>query len=306
MIKRIVNISIPSHLSLKDEQLLIAIKEKDGNLIKNEALPIEDLGMVLVDHPQVTLSTPVLNALAVNNTGVVICDNRHMPNAMFLPFAGNTLATEILRKQTKMSLPLRKNLWAQTVSAKIRNQALLLQSKGIEASNMRKWADSVRSGDPTNLEGRAAAYYWRKIFPEITDFVRDPEGLPPNNLLNYGYAVLRAIVARGIVGSGLQPSLGLFHSNKYNTFCLADDLMEPFRPFVDKVILGIVQEGFSPYELTKDVKQRLLSITSIDIVIEDKKSPLMVGLQRTTASLVNCVRGESKKIVYPVFTNEDK
>lgn len=305
MIKRIINIALPSYLSLKNEQLSIAIKDKEGNLVQNESLPVEDLGMVLIDHPQVSLSVPVLNAFSENDTGVVICDNRHMPNAMFLPFAGNTLATDVLRKQIKMSLPLRKNLWAQTVSAKIHNQALFLQTKGIEATNMCKWVVSVRSGDPSNLEGRAAAYYWGKVFPDISDFSRDPEGLPPNNLLNYGYAVLRAIVARGIVGSGLHPSLGLFHSNKYNAFCLADDLMEPYRPYVDNIVWKIVNDGLSVYELSKEIKQRLLSISSIDVVIEGKRSPLMVGLQRTTASLVHCIKGEVKKIIYPVFSDED-
>jgi CRISPR-associated protein Cas1 len=161
------------------------------------------------------------------------------------------------------------------------------------------WAKKVRSGDPDNFEGRAAAYYWKNFFPIIPDFIRDRFGEPPNNLLNYGYAILRAIVARGLVGSGLLPTLGIHHSNKYNAYCLADDVMEPYRPFVDKLVLEIVSNGEDFYELTTSIKKQLLSIPVIDIMIGGEKSPLMVGVQTTTASVAKCFEGKARKIIYP-------
>ncbi|MGL5891072.1 MAG: type II CRISPR-associated endonuclease Cas1, partial [Bacteroidia bacterium] len=194
---------------------------------------------------------------------------------------------------------LRKNLWQQTVSAKIANQARLLDKLGKPADNMKHWSSSVLSGDQQNHEARAAAWYWKTIFPPEFNFLRERNGLPPNNLLNYGYAVLRAVVARGLVSSGLLPTLGIHHRNKYNAYCLADDIMEPYRPFVDEVVVKLIQSGIDYHELTTSIKQELLGIPVIDISIDGDSSPLMVGLQRTTASLARCFLGETRKIAYP-------
>jgi len=161
------------------------------------------------------------------------------------------------------------------------------------------WAKKVRSGDPDNYEGRAAAYYWKNLFPEILEFTRDRYGDPPNQLLNYRYAILRAIVARNLVGSGLLPTLGIHHHNKYNSYCLADDIMEPYRPFVDEIVCTIVENGEDFYEISKSIKQQLLEIPTVDVFIENKRSPLMIGVQRTTASLAKCYAGEQRKILYP-------
>lgn len=165
---------------------------------------------------------------------------------------------------------------------------------------MRVWADEVRSGDADNVEARAAAYYWRNLFPRIEGFTRDRDGIPPNNLLNYGYAILRAIVARSLVISGLLPTLGIHHHNRYNAYCLADDIMEPYRPYVDELVVGLLNTSDSlDYSLSKEIKASLLSIPTIEVTLEEKRSPLMVAVGQTTASLFKCFNGEVRKIVYP-------
>jgi CRISPR-associated protein Cas1 len=209
--------------------------------------------------------------------------------------------TEKLQAQLEASQPLMKNLWQQTVIAKIENQSALLRKEGIETKKMDFYLTGVKSGDPANVEGRAAAYYWDNLFGNQV-FLRDRFGEAPNSLLNYGYAVLRAIVARSLIASGLFPSLGIHHRNKYNPYCLADDIMEPFRPYVDELVLEIARDNPDMEELTPDLKKRLLQIPTIDIVIEDKSSPLMVGVQRTTASLASCFEGVTRKILYPVMS----
>jgi CRISPR-associated protein Cas1 len=220
-----------------------------------------------------------------------------------LPLEGNTLQSERFANQINASAPLKKQLWQQTVQAKIANQASVLKQQGTDIEPMLYFERSVRSGDPDNYEGRAAAYYWKNIFNGIVDdnFVRGRFEDDPNNLLNYGYAVLRAVVARSLVGSGLLPTLGIHHRNKYNAFCLADDIMEPYRPFVDTVVLDIVKDFDDLSELTPKLKSRLLVIPAMDVVIDGKTSPLMIATQRTTASLVECFEGVSRKVLYPTL-----
>lgn len=164
---------------------------------------------------------------------------------------------------------------------------------------MRAWMNDVRSGDPENLEARTAAYYWKNLFPKYPDFVRDREGTPPNNLLNYGYAILRAVIARALVGSGLLPTLGIHHHNRYNAYCLADDIMEPYRPYVDELVLKMMEKYSDISELTKQLKIELLGIPMIDVVVSGKRSPLMIAAQQTTASLAKCFAGECRRISYP-------
>lgn len=266
--------------------------------------PIEDIGIVVLDNRQITVTHGLLEALLENNCAVITCDSRSMPVGMMLPLCGNTVQSERFRDQIDASLPLKKQLWQQTVKAKIRNQAAVLTaSTGRDAKNMKRWEDDVRSGDTDNLEGRAAAYYWKNIFsgfPEIAGFTRGRDGLPPNNLLNYGYAILRAVVARALVTSGMLPTLGIHHHNRYNAYCLADDIMEPYRPYVDELVFALIAEsdGFVP-ELTRDIKARLLSIPTIEVVVGGRRSPLMVAVTQTTASLCKCFSGELRRISYP-------
>ena len=223
-----------------------------------------------------------------------------MPIGLFLPLSGNTLQNERFRDQINASIPLKKQLWQQTIRQKILNQAKVLKMQtGCVAKNMLAWANDVRSGDAENLEARAAAYYWKNVFPGITDFVRGREEDPPNNLLNYGFAILRACVARGLVGSGLLPTLGIHHHNKYNAYCLADDIMEPYRPYVDKMVIDMMQKYDDITDLNLDMKADLLQIPTLDVKIEGKKSPLMIGVGTTTASLYKCFKGEIRKILYP-------
>lgn len=164
---------------------------------------------------------------------------------------------------------------------------------------MRVWANDVRSGDPENLEARAAVYYWRNIFADYPDFVRDREGIPPNNLLNYGYAILRAVIARSLVGSGLLPTLGIHHHNRYNAYCLADDIMEPYRPYVDQLVIDIINHNDDVSVITKELKMQLLGIPMLDVVVNSKRSPLMIATQQTTASLAKCFAGEARHISFP-------
>lgn len=308
MIKKTIYFGNPAYLSLKNSQLVIKLPEIEQNndlptAFKQDStktIPIEDIGVVVLDNRQITLTHGLMEKLLDNNCALITCDSKRMPTGMLLPLEGNTTQTERFRCQIEASQPLKKQLWQQTIQAKINNQAHLLHdSTGVIVKNMHKWANDVKSGDSDNLEARAAVYYWANIFPKVAGFTRHKEGIPPNNLLNYGYAILRAIVARALVGSGLLPSLGIHHSNKYNAYCLADDIMEPYRPFVDRLVIQIMQEAPHTNELTKPIKQQLLSIPIIDVKIEDQRRPLMIAIAHTTSSLVQCYTGEARKIRYP-------
>ena len=300
MIKRTLYFGNPAYLKAKDEQLIIEYPDDT----ESKSVPIEDIGVVVLDSPQITITHVVLNKLLANNAAVITTDERHMPAGLLYPLEANTLQSERFAVQLSASVPLKKQLWQQTVQAKIQNQAALLKSIGVDVEPMLYWSRSVRSGDPDNYEGRAAAFYWKNIFDGHTNdiFTRGRYDDEPNNLLNYGYAVLRAVIARNLVASGLLPTLGIHHHNRYNAYCLADDIMEPYRPFVDRVVLEIVKEGIDYSELTKEIKAKLLVIPAIDIVIDDRSSPLMVGAQRTAASLYECFEGTSRKILYPALT----
>ena len=308
MIKKTLYFGNPIYLSLRNGQMLLRLPEVEksdvfpGDFKRQAArsFPIEDLGVVILDHQQITITQGLLDALIENNCAIITCNKQRMPVGMMLPLSGNTIQSERFRKQLDASQPLKKQLWQQTMQYKIRNQATMLQSvMGKPAKNMLAWADSVRSGDPDNLEARAAVYYWRNLFPTIPNFVRSREGTAPNALLNYGYAILRAVVARALVSSGLLPTLGIHHHNKYNAYCLADDIMEPYRPYVDRCVVEIVASGTDGAEISKDSKAKLLSIPTLDVEICGQKSPLMVAVSHTTASLYKCFSGEVRKIVYP-------
>jgi CRISPR-associated protein Cas1 len=311
MIKRTLYFGNPAYLSLKKEQLVVQLPE----VLKNEDLPekmkqesvvtipIEDIGVVILDHKQITVTQGLMEKLLENNCALITCDSNRMPVGLMLPLAGNTIQTERFSDQINASVPLKKQLWQQTVQAKIENQAYVLDKMaGGVIKNMNAWAADVKSGDPDNYEARAAVYYWANLFPNIRGFSRNRDGVPPNNLLNYGYAVLRAVVARSLVASGLLPTLGIHHRNKYNAYCLADDVMEPYRPFVDRLVFEIVAENENIDEITQPMKTRLLGIPVLDVMINGQRSPLMVAVGQTTASLYHCFSGEIRKIKYPSFT----
>lgn len=308
MIKKTLCFSNPAYLSLRDRQLVIKLPEVEKAInypekLKQEAeltRPIEDIGIIVLDNRQITLTTGLMDALLENNSAVITCDARSMPVGMMLPLSGNTTQSERFRHQINSSLPLRKQLWQQTIQYKIRNQlAVLKQYTNAETKCMQKWANEVKSGDTENMEARAAAYYWKGLFGHIDGFVRDREGVAPNNLLNYGYAILRAVVARSLVASGLLPTLGIHHHNRYNAYCLADDIMEPYRPYIDMLVYDITVQYGIDIELSKDIKAELLSIPTLDVIIDGKRSPLMIGVSQTTASLYKCFKGEIRKIIYP-------
>ena len=308
MIKKTLYFGNPIYLSLRDAQLVLHLPEVQSNpdlspSFKKEAertIPIEDIGVLILDNKRITITSGVLEALLENNAAVITCDSRSMPVGLMLPLNGNTTQSERFKDQLEASLPLKKQLWQQTVKQKILNQHAILANHTLCITDcMKIWASDVRSGDPENLEARAAAYYWKNVFPQFPDFTRNRDGLYPNNLLNYGYAILRAVVARSLVGSGLLPTLGIHHHNRYNAYCLADDVMEPYRPYVDEIVLNILKVLPNCRELTKEVKKELLSIPVLDVFIEGKRRPLMIATQQTTASLYKCFSGESRKISYP-------
>ncbi len=303
MIKRTLYFGNPAYLSLKLNQLIVRLpQEEGGNKSEKEltrTVPIEDIGVIILDHKQITITQALLAELLDNNCAVITCDSRQLPTGLFLPLAGNSVQNERFRLQQDASLPLKKQLWQQTIEAKIRNQAaMLFYATKVEHKNMLKWAGSVRSGDIENMEARAAVYYWKTVFPSDPYFVRDHQGGGVNALLNYGYAILRAIVARALVASGLLPTLGIHHHNRYNAYCLADDIMEPYRPYVDKVVSDIINED-PDTGISTATKIKLLNIPVMEVVIGGKRSPLMVAVSHTTSSLVKCFRGESRKLIYP-------
>ena len=297
MIKRSLFFSNPAYLSLKNKQLSVTYPDSDQPL----TVPVEDIGVVVLENRQITFTNGLMTALLENNAAIITCDSSHMPNGLMLPLDGGNTQTERFRYQIEATLPLKKQLWQQTVQAKIYNQAKLLDYFGIAHENMLFWMKSVKSGDTENHEARAAVYYWSKLFPEVEDFTRERFGDFPNHLLNYGYAILRAIVARSLVASGLLPTLGIFHKNKYNAYCLADDIMEPYRPFVDMLVCEWMEQNPDTEELTKEAKAHLMKIAQTDVKFENLTSPLLVGIQRTTASLARCFEGSQRKINYPVL-----
>lgn len=309
MIKRTLYFGNPAYLSLSQGQLLVRLPEVEKNdslpsVFKKEGIatiPIEDVGIMVLDHKQITITQALLEELLKFNAVVITCNSNHHPVGLLLPLEGNAIQSERFRAQIEASEPLKKQLWAQTVSRKIKNQHALLTRAGDSHNYLIPLYQNIKSGDTDNAEAAAASYYWSRIFSFLPNFRRHREGLPPNNLLNYGYAILRATMARSIVAAGLLPTLGIFHRNRYNAYCLADDLMEPYRPFVDQIVLHHISNNGVPEALNKDVKSLFLKIPVIDVMLDGEKSPLMVATQRTAVSLVKCFNGEQRKLLYPTL-----
>ena len=297
MIKRTLYFGNPCYLKKKDMQMSIDFPEKENK--PATSVPIEDIGILILDSPHITLSNALIAELNQNNVAMLSCDAQHLPYGLMLPMFSHHAFTEKMYQQLESSQPLKKNLWQQTIISKISNQAAFLRQHGIDDRKMQYYLGLVRSGDPQNVEGRAAAYYWEQLFMSHKNFTRSRDGEMPNPMLNYGYAILLAIVARALVASGMLPAVGIHHRNKYNPWCLASDIMEPYRPFVDRLVIQVASEFADCEELTPDIKRKLLQIPVIDIVIDGSNSPLMVGVQRTTASLSACFEGSARRIIYP-------
>lgn len=305
MIKRIIYLGSNCYIHTHKEQMIVEFTEKDK---QQSSVPIEDIGVVILDAPQMTISRALMAKFLANNAAVVICDEKHMPKGLLLNLSQNTTQQEHFRNQINASESLKKNLWQQTVKQKIKNQALVLKSLGQSAEELIYLAENVKSGDTENKEGRAAAYFWKNIFQDIIEkFHRHRFGNEPNNLLNYGYAVLRATIAREIVGAGLLPTLGIHHRNKYNSYALADDLMEPYRQYVDWIVRDIVEKYYDMqwidegFNLNPQIKKELLKILYVDVDIEDKTHPLMIAARHTATSVKECFAKKKRKISYPTF-----
>ncbi len=295
MIKRTLYFGNPAYLKTANEQLVIEMH--DSGEIKSA--PIEDIGLLLLDHQQITITQALMAKLLAANVALITCDQSHHPAGLFLNLDGHTLQSQKFKAQVEASIPLKKQLWQQTVCAKIQNQATLLQAQREDHKLLLTYVKEVKSGDADNHEARAAAYYWKRVFPDFLKFRRERYGPPPNNLLNYGYSILRALVARSLTASGLLPTLGIHHRNQYNAYCLADDIMEPYRPFVDKVVCQLIRSHGRFLEMSPSMKKALLEIPAMDVQLAGQKSPLMNAVQRTTASLARCFEGTARKILYP-------
>ncbi|OCK49529.1 subtype II CRISPR-associated endonuclease Cas1 [Chryseobacterium sp. CBo1] len=294
MITRSIYIGNPAYLKLKDEQM--CIMEPSSNEMKGK-VPVEDLGLLMLDHFQITISHQLIQKMMGNNVVVVSCDNHHLPHGMMLPLYGHTEHSDRVKDQLEASEPLKKQLWKQTIECKIENQKEVLRRLGNYYEPMIDYQNNVKSGDITNMEGIAAQHYWKYLIS--LDFLRQRFGDSPNQFFNFGYSVLRSIVARAIVETGLLPVLGIFHKNKYNPYCLADDLMEPYRPFVDLLVMDWLTKNPNIEELTKEFKSHILQIATKDVLIESKTRPLLVAVKTTATSLYKCYTGEKRLISYP-------
>ncbi|MCE7996307.1 MAG: type II CRISPR-associated endonuclease Cas1 [Roseivirga sp.] len=298
MIKRTLYFANPAYLSSKKQQLVVRYPGNE----EERTVPIEDIGLLVLESHQVTISHRLISLLLGNNAAIITCDEQHLPQGMMLNLNASHTQQEHFRVQVEASQALKDRLWKQTIQSKIRNQAALLNQNGVEVENMNRWADKVQNGDPDNFEARAAAYHWKCLFTDlIQNFKRGQFEGEPNNLLNYGYAILRATVARSLLASGLLPTFGYHHRNKYNAYCLADDVMEPYRPYVDELVLELVRSTDDYQTLTPALKQKLLQIPVLDVMINGKQSPLMLAVQQTTASLYQCYAREQKEIKFPKF-----
>lgn len=294
LIKRTIEISRePAHLTVALNQFLI---KRDGVVVGQ--VPCEDIGVVVVDHPQTTYSHAALAALAESDAALVICGRNHLPAALLLPLSDHSQVVWRINDQLAVSQPIRKRLWKQIIQGKIRAQAANLEPGCPARSKLLDYARQVRSGDPSNLEAQAARAYWVNYLPEEALFRRDSDAEGLNALLNYGYAIVRAALARAIVAAGMLPALGLHHSNRSNSFCLADDLIEPLRPLVDDRARELYRQGARGVD--PEAKAGLLRLLAEDVAFAGETGPLLVNLHRYVISLWKCYRGEEKRLEIPM------
>lgn len=294
MLKRTIFISNPFHIETRYNQLRLKSKETQNEII----VPIEDIGYLIIENQRVTISIPTIQKLSENNVAVVFCNDKHSPSSMLLNLNGHHIQQERFRKQLEASKPLQKQLWQQTIKAKINNQAALLKVQTKKYESLLTFSKNVQSGDSTNREALASKFYWQNLF-EVPKFKRERFGIPPNQQLNYGYTILRAATARALIGVGLLPTLGIHHHNRYNDFCLADDIMEPYRPYVDQIVLQMINDYGLNEELCREEKQELLQVLTVDVKVDEQIKPLMIALNQTASSLRKCFEGVSRKLIYP-------
>lgn len=294
MIKQTLFFSTPVRLSLKNYQIVISWKDCDDKITR----PIEDIGCVVLENQMISITLPLLNELVKNNVAVILCDNKMMPTSMLQNLDANTTQAESLKFQLAVTDPMKKQVWKQIIESKIKNQAAVLALAGKNKDILKPYYNNVKSGDSDNREGLAAKIYWNSLLGN--SFKREREGCSPNSLLNYGYSILRAAVARALLGSGLLPNLGIFHKSRYNAFPLADDVMEPYRPFVDEIVYRLYENRIT--ELNKESKSEIMRVLNCDVNIGKVKRPLQIALTMTTASLVKYYTGEIKKLSLPLIT----
>ncbi|MCS6820532.1 MAG: type II CRISPR-associated endonuclease Cas1 [Microscillaceae bacterium] len=295
MLKRTLLFVNPVRIRTKNEQLIIQLENE------TQPIPIEDVGYIVLDNAEIYISPPAIEKCLQYNVAIVYCDSKHLPCGMLLNLEANTLQQERFEAQIQTSEPLKKQLWKQIVEAKILNQALLLEKIGQKAEVLFQKSKQVQSGDTTQQEAQAARIYWANLFPKEIAFYRARTGNPPNHLLNYGYAIIRAAMARALAGAGLLATLGLHHHNRYNAFCLADDMMEPYRPWVDRAVCELVGSGEDYQAINKTHKIRLLNVLAEDSELKNETIPLMNAMQTSAVSLVKCFMGKSRKLVFPTI-----
>jgi CRISP-associated protein Cas1 len=302
VLKRTILIQNPCKLNCQNEQLLISYKGViNFEQIPDKTVPMEDIGILLLEHKQISISHHVLARCMHYNIALICCNDSYHPTGMLLNLDGNTIQSERFKYQIAATEPLKKQLWQQIIISKINNQAAVFKILGHNTATLLHYAQSVKSGDTSNTEGAAAAHYWQNIFAKEWQFYRRRDGNPPNNLLNYGYSIIRAASARAIVAAGLMPTLGIFHRNRYNAYCLADDIMEPYRPYVDKCVSEILYNTSHISELNIELKTKLLKVLEYDVLINGNISPLLNAIQRTANSLSQCFEGTSRKLHLPIL-----
>jgi len=294
MTDRILEISDePARLSARGGLLVVARPGRD-----EVSLPFADLAVLVVSHPQVSYTQAVLAELVASGGAFVACDKRHLPVGMLLPLDAHYVQVERFAVQAQAPLPLRKRLWREIVRAKVRAQGSVLAALHGDDRGLCALAGKVRSGDPSNIEAQASRRYWPALFADPA-FRRSTEAEDQNRLLNYGYAVLRAIVARAIAAAGLHPSLGLHHHNRYNSFCLADDLMEPFRPAVDKAVWELMQKGGPDLALDRETKTALIQAVTGRLTVQGQSRTTFDAASIAASSLVAVIEKRAKRLVLP-------
>lgn len=299
MLKRTIYCENPSYIKLKDKQFCVEFKDKTN---PSFTATIEDIGFLIIDNSDITITSKVLQELQEHKIGIVICDKKHMPAGLMLPIDGNYIQQERMELQAKAKHTLKNILWKQIIYKKIQHQAFVLNTLSINSDKLKTLSQTIKSGDKTNREAIASAYYWKYIFKQHTDrFIRDRYGKSPNNLLNYGYTIIRSVMARTIVSCGLSPTLGLFHKNKFNAFTLADDLMEPFRPFVDKIVCDMIESHGLSEDLTQNQKELLLNIPSMEVVSKEETTSLMLATSNIVNSYIHVLEKKQETLDFPEF-----
>lgn len=261
-------------------------------------VPLEDLGVLVLSHPQAQVTSAVLQAVAMAGGAVLVCDAKHQPAGLLLPLQGHFIQAERMALQAAAPLPLKKRLWQQIIKAKVAAQAALLQQVRGKDEGLSILARQIRSGDAGNLEAQAARRYWKALFGD-PEFKRNREAPDENRFLNYGYAVLRAQVARSICASGLHPALGLQHHNRYSAFPLADDLMEPYRPFVDAVAVKLLEHNDAETEMAREIRAELLGVLHTRVSLGGESLRLSHAVLKSAQSLASALTGKARKLQFP-------